>query len=383
MLHVFRDGWWVTAGISFAGIVPALALLRRPPRLARRHERRTVSSISQRVKGNSAVKAIQIVPAGGYDSLTLAEVPEPATAAGEALVRVTAAGVTPFDHSVLTGKRPVAKTSPVVPGGEGAGRVISDPTGRFCPGDRVVFSAGSAPAGRDGTFAERVAVDARYLTGIPDGISDEVAAGLPVAYLTAFFALRQARFAAGQSVLATGVGGSVGNATLRLAHALGASKLVSTAGSEQKLKASQQDATLPPTQVVLLTSESLADGLHRTAPEGIDVVIDALGGPLFGQALAGLATYGRAVSVGYSAGVRSEIAITDLIWKRAILSGFALVEAGPDTHAEAWSVLSPLLAQGTIRPSFDISYPLERAADALHHLIDDRPYGTVSLTIAP
>jgi NADPH:quinone reductase len=112
-------------------------------------------------------------------------------------------------------------------------------------------------------------------------------------------------------------------------------------------------------------------------------VIDALGGPLFGQALAGLATYGRAVSVGYSAGVRSEIAITDLIWKRAILSGFALVEAGPDTHAEAWSVLSPLLAQGTIRPSFDISYPLERAADALHHLIDDRPYGTVSLTIAP
>ncbi|HJZ25669.1 MAG TPA: zinc-binding dehydrogenase, partial [Streptosporangiaceae bacterium] len=255
----------------------------------------------------------------------MAEVPEPATAAGEALVRVTAAGVTPFDHSVLTGKRPVAKTSPVVPGGEGAGRVISDPTGRFCPGDRVVFSAGSAPAGRDGTFAERVAVDARYLTGIPDGISDEVAAGLPVAYLTAFFALRQARFAAGQSVLATGVGGSVGNATLRLAHALGASKLVSTAGSEQKLKASQQDATLPPTQVVLLTSESLADGLHRTAPEGIDVVIDALGGPLFGQALAGLATYGRAVSVGYSAGVRSEIAITDLIWKRAILSGFALV----------------------------------------------------------
>ena len=329
------------------------------------------------------MKAIQIVPAGGYDSLTLAEVPEPATAAGEALVRVTAAGVTPFDHSVLTGKRPVAKTSPVVPGGEGAGWVISDPTGRFCPGDRVVFSAGSAPAGRDGTFAERVAVDARYLTGIPDGISDEVAAGLPVAYLTAFFALRQARFAAGQSVLATGVGGSVGNATLRLAHALGASKLVSTAGSEQKLKASQQDATLPPTQVVLLTSESLADGLHRTAPEGIDVVIDALGGPLFGQALAGLATYGRAVSVGYSAGVRSEIAITDLIWKRAILSGFALAEAGPDTHAEAWSVLSPLLAQGTIRPSFDISYPLERAADALHHLIDDRPYGTVSLTIAP
>ena len=54
------------------------------------------------------MKAIQIVPAGGYDSLTLAEVPEPATAAGEALVRVTAAGVTPFDHSVLTGKRPVA-----------------------------------------------------------------------------------------------------------------------------------------------------------------------------------------------------------------------------------------------------------------------------------
>ena len=82
------------------------------------------------------------------------------------------------------------------------------------------------------------------LAALPSEIPDEVAGGLPVAYLSAFLALRQAGFRQGQSVLAPGAGGSVGNATLKVARALGASQLVSTAGSAAKEAAAAADGGL-------------------------------------------------------------------------------------------------------------------------------------------
>jgi NADPH:quinone reductase-like Zn-dependent oxidoreductase len=90
-----------------------------------------------------------------------------------------------------------------------------------------------------------VSVPSGNLALLPAEIPDEIAAGLPVAYLSAFLALRQAGFRERQSVLAPGVGGSVGNATLKVARALGASQLVSTAGSSAKETAAAADGGLP------------------------------------------------------------------------------------------------------------------------------------------
>ncbi len=98
-----------------------------------------------------------------------------------------------------------------------------------------------------------------------------------MAYLSAFLALRQAGFQEGQSVLAPGIGGSVGNATLNVASAFRASQLVSTAGSSAKESAAA-DGGLRQVDIVNLERENLADGLARLAPGGFDVVIDALGG---------------------------------------------------------------------------------------------------------
>src|SRR6185437_16332867 len=97
---------------------------------------------------------------------------------------------------------------------------------------RVLFFAGPGGVTQDGTFAEMTSVPTGNLAALPGKIPDNIASGLPVAYLTAFLALRQAGFREGQSVLAPGVGGSVGNATLESARALGASQLVSTAGTD-------------------------------------------------------------------------------------------------------------------------------------------------------
>jgi NADPH2:quinone reductase len=169
------------------------------------------------------MKAIQAAASGDYGELHFVDIANPPTQDGQALVRVTSAGVTPLDHFVLAGSLPSAKKPPLVLGNEGAGVVVEDPSGRFSAGERVLFFAGPGGVTRDGTFAEMTSVPSGNLAALPGEIPDEIASGLPVAYLTAFLALRQAGFLQGQSVLAPGVGGSVGNATLKLAHALGAS----------------------------------------------------------------------------------------------------------------------------------------------------------------
>jgi len=297
------------------------------------------------------MKAIQAVANGGYDALHFVDIPDPQAKAGQALVRVTSSGVTPLDRFVLAGSLPSAKKPPPVLGNEGAGVVVEDPSGRFSAGERVLFFAGPGGVTRDGTFAELTLVPSGNLALLPDEISDEVAGGLPVAYLSAFLALRQAAFRPGQSVLAPGVGGSVGNATLKVARVLGASQLVSTAGSSAKASAVAADRGLEGVEIVNLERETLADGLARITPGGVDVVIDALGGPLTGQAVAGLARGGRVVVMGYAAGTETSMRVTDLVWKLAHVSGFSLFAASAEEQAEAYGAVLPLIANGEIAPA--------------------------------
>jgi NADPH:quinone reductase-like Zn-dependent oxidoreductase len=329
------------------------------------------------------MRAIQAAERGGYDALRPVHISQPQRQAGHALVRVTSAGVTPLDHTVLAGLHPRAKKSPLVPGNEGAGVVMEDPSERFSAGERVLFFAGPGGVTQDGTFAEITSVPSGNLAALPSEIPDDIAGGLPVAYLSAFLALRQAGFLEGQSVLAPGVGGSVGNATLKVARAFGASQLVSTAGSSAKESAAAADGGLRQVDIVNLERENLADGLARLAPSGVDVVIDALGGQLTGQAVGGLARGGRSVVMGYAAGTETTMHVTDLVWKLAHVSGFSLFAASAEEQAEAYAAVLPLIASGEITPAHDRSFPLEQAPEALRHLVEDRPFGKVTLTVGP
>ena len=327
------------------------------------------------------MRAIQAAERGGYEALRLVDIPEPQPRAGHALARVTSAGVTPLDRSVRAGLHPRATQSPLVPGNEGAGVVMEDPSGRFSAGERVLFFAGPGGVTQDGTFAEITSVPSGNLAALPSEIPDDIAGGLPVAYLSAFLALRQAGFQEGQSVLAPGVGGSVGNATLKVARAFGASQLVSTAGSSAKESAAAADGGLRQVDIVNLERENLADGLARLAPGGVDVVIDALGGPLTGQAVGGLARGGRSVVMGYAAGTETTMRVTDLVWKLAHVSGFSLFAASPEEQAEAYAAVLPLIAGGEITPAHDRAFPLEQAPEALRHLVEDRPFGKVTVAV--
>jgi len=311
----------------------------------------------------------------GYGGLKLVEVPRPTLAAGRVLVRMMAAGVSPLDHTILSGGYPRA-TAPLILGNEGAG-VVEDPgDSSFSAGARIMF-CGPYGVSEDGTYAEWIAVRAEDLCPIPEAIDDATAGGLPVAYLTAQITLTQAGFAAGKTVLAPAIGGAVGNAVTQLARAQGAAKAISTSTSAAKVRRARH---LGFTDVIDLSVENVVDGMRRvTGGRGVDVVIESVGGALTGQALATLALHGVLTSLGYSAGRKTTIDVTDLIWKRASMSGFSLFAQSQMVKAAAWATILPLLSSGKVKPILERAYKLDEAAEALRHLIEDRPFGRVVL----
>src|SRR5271170_1034172 len=178
------------------------------------------------------MRAIVAERFGGYQNLKLADIPEPAVSNGRILVRITAAGVTPLDHTILSGGHPRAK-APLVLGNEGAGVIDDAGESGLAVGSRVMFT-GPYGVAESGAWQDWLLVRPEHLALVPDAIDDVVAASLPVAYLTAQVTLTLAGFKPGMTVLAPGIGGSVGNATYQLARAQGAGKVISTAGSAAK-----------------------------------------------------------------------------------------------------------------------------------------------------
>jgi NADPH2:quinone reductase len=321
------------------------------------------------------MRVIEAKSFSGFGGLHQVELPEPQPEKGRVLVRVTAAGVTPLEYTVLSGGHPRAK-APLVLGNEAAG-IIEDAGGTgLAVGSRVMFT-GPYGVAENGTWQERLLVRPEHLALVPDEIDDVVAASLPVAWLTAQVALTQAGFRPGLTVLAPGVGGSVGNAAYQLARVLGSGKVISTAGSAVKAARARE---LGFEDVVDLSAAGLAEGVRRiTDGKGVDIVIDSIGGTVTSEALSSLALGGVLITLGYSAGRKTTIDLTDLIWKRARMAGFSLFAQSPATIAAAWRDILPLVVSGTVKPIVERVYPFGEAGEALRHLIEDRPFGKVVL----
>ncbi len=284
----------------------------------------------------------------GYEGLKLIELPKPAVTKGKVLVRMTAAGVTPLDHTILSGKFHGSK-APLVLGNEGAGVVVEGGGTDFPVGSRVMFF-GTYGAFEDGTNSEWVAVRTEDLCLIPDNVDDGSAAGIPVAYLTAQVALTLAGFRAGKTVLAPAIGGSIGNAVTQLARALGAKHAISSTTNHAK---AEQAKALGFNEVVDTSLEKLGDGVRRiTSGYGADIVIDGIGGEVLSEALRVLALGGNLTTLGYSASRETTIDVTNLILK-----------------------------SGAIKPIVAKTFPLVEAVDALRYLIEGRPFGRVVLKI--
>jgi NADPH:quinone reductase-like Zn-dependent oxidoreductase len=233
-----------------------------------------------------SIQRLQGFEAGGHSQTAISE--------GRAVIRITAAGVTPLEHTILSGGYQRAK-APVVLGGEGAGVVEERGGTAFPVGSRVMFT-GPYGVSENGTYSEWLSVRSENLCLIPENIPDVSAAGIPVAYLTAQMALSLAGFVKGKTVLSPAIGGSVGNAVTQLARAQGAKHAISTTTNHAK---AQQARYLGFDEVIDLSEEKLSDGVRRiTKGYGVDIVIDAIGGEILSEALSTLATRRKPDNIG-------------------------------------------------------------------------------------
>lgn len=223
------------------------------------------------------MKAIGIWNFGGREQLQLIDVPKPAPAAAEVLIRIRACGVNPVDVKIREGlvKTRIPHQFPVIPGWDAAGVVeaVGADCRRFQPGDEV-FAYCRKPVVQWGTYTEYVAVPESSVALKPRGLSFDEAASIPLAGLTAYQCLFDAAgVMAGQTVLIHAAAGGVGGFGVQLAHSRGA-RVIATASAPNRdyVRGLGADA------VVDYTKGDFRDAVRRLAPGGVDVAFDTVGG---------------------------------------------------------------------------------------------------------
>lgn len=329
------------------------------------------------------MRAWLIESQGGADALKQVELEKPTPSGTEILVRVTAPGVVPFDVAVINDHNEAnfpPCSLPLVPGNQGAG-IVEDAgvSTRLKAGDRVMFGAFPYGFMRAGSWAEYCLVEQDHAWKIPDAVSDGAAAQAAVAYPTAYRALMEAGFQPGKTVLAPGIGGSVGNAAYQLARALGAATVIGTTSSPAK---AQQAREAGFDNVIDLSSQSMVEGVHAlNGGEGVDIVIDSLGGQVLADAAKCIKRYSKIICLGFAAGRQSTITLADLILYRGSIQGYGVYTCTPEEWADAWTVFGELAEKGLVKPLFDRSFSFDQAPEALRYVETARPFGSVALTI--
>ncbi len=313
------------------------------------------------------MKAAYIEQVGPPENIRYGELPLPAVGPKAVLVKVTAVCVNPIDTYVRSGRFPVDLPLPFVVGRDMAGVVeaVGPAVTGFRPGDRC-WCNNQGYHGRQGTFAEYVAVDEGLLYPLPPGVNDREAVAFVHSGLTACVGLRRADLRPGESLFLNGGSGNVGSAVLQLAHARGA-RVLATAGSPEGLAWCRG---LGAERVVDYRTGDVDREVTEFAPGGVDVYWDTSGRPEFDRAVARLARHGRLVIMaGLTA--RPPFPVGPFYLKGCALHGFAVTNATEAELREAAEEINRWLAGGRLRVRIDRILPLSEAAQA-HRLVEGR-----------
>ncbi|HXZ19247.1 MAG TPA: medium chain dehydrogenase/reductase family protein [Candidatus Acidoferrales bacterium] len=337
------------------------------------------------------MRAMVVRKHGPPENFELRDWPAPAPKAGECLVRVRAVGINFADLLQRMGIYPGTPKPPFIPGFEVAGTVEQAPGATALrPGDRVVAMT------RFDAYAELAVCTAEGTFVIPDGLSFAEAAAIPVNYLTAYHSMfEMGNLRAGDRVLIHGAAGGVGVAAVQLARARG---LVTfgTAGTGKQDFLRKIGVDHP----IDYTREDFVQPVRRAAPDGIEMVLDPIGGRSWAKSLRCLGTMGRLVVFGFSAaagpsGKRSLPRAAKAFAQMPRLSPLKLMESN---HAvigvhlgrmrgreavlrrEMDDILA-LYSAGQIHPVVGKTFPLEQAAAAHRYIHDRQNVGKVVLTL--
>lgn len=310
------------------------------------------------------MKAIVIQQAGGPQVLQLQDLPQPQPAAHEVLIRVQAAGVNRPDVLMRQGKYAgTGDVSGLVPGLEVAGIVEACGAGvtRWQPGDAVCALLAA------GGYAGYAIVDARHCLPVPAGLSMTEAAALPETVFTVWHnVFQRGRLQAGETLLVHGGSSGIGTTAIQLARALG-SRVAVTAGDEAKCAACRE---LGAEWAINYKTEDFEQVLQA---EGVDVILDMIGGEYIAKNLRLLKDDGRLVFINAMQGNKGEFNALEVMRRRLSITGSTLRPRSAEFKAALAAAVEqqvwPLLAAGKFRPVIHQTFPLAEAAEA-HRLME-------------
>lgn len=319
------------------------------------------------------MRAVRIEEFGGPEVLVPVEVRDPVAGPGEVLLRIAAAGVNRADALTRAGSYHRAGRPPLTPGLEAAGTVLAVGEGvtGFRAGQRVMaMGAANAP----GFYAESAAVPVGRAVVLPDGIDLLAAAALPVAWLSAWYCLRRlARLEKGETVVVQAAASGVGSAAVQIAAAAGA-RVVAVARSAAK---TDWAAGLGAHETIDTSAfpgdAAVEEVLRLTGGRGADVVLDTVGGEVFGHSLREAGFAGRVVALANVALAPSTVDTRDFYPKNVAIHGFqitGLIEHGYDPRPDLLAI-AERVAVGDYRVPVESVFPLEQAA-AAHELLERR-----------
>jgi len=306
--------------------------------------------------------------------LRVSDTQEPEVRPGTLEVEVRAAGCNFFDILMVKGQYQVRPPFPFVPGAELAGVVtqVGEGVEGFSVGDRVFGAPGL------GAFAERAVVPAFGTYRLPDAMSFEEGAALPIIYPTSYMALvDRAALQPGEDLLVHAAAGGVGIAAVQIGKALGA-RVIATAGGEEKLAIARENGA--DDTIDYREEDFVARVKALTEDKGADVIYDSVGGDVFDKSLKCIAWNGRLLVIGFASGtiptvkanriLLKNIAVTGLNW-----GGHAVKQ--PNKIPETMRELFSLYEAGKIRPVIYRSFPLDDLPEALAELGGRRSHGKV------
>lgn len=329
------------------------------------------------------MKAVTITAAGGPEVLRVSEVqtPPPPTA-DRVRVRVRAAGLNRADVYQRRGYYPAPPGYPQnIPGLEFAGEVeaVGDEGHNWKIGQRVFgITAGGAQA-------EYVVVPENHLAEIPENLDWPQAAAVPEVFITAHDALfTRANLRSGESMLVHAAGSGVGTAAIQLASVAGATTF-GTSRTAAKLERAKDFGLSSAVAVGGDPQTMVAPVMAWTRGRGVNVIIDLVGAAYLEANLNALASQGRLVLVGTTAGAKATLDISLAMGKRltiigTMLRGRSLEEKATATRLFAEQVV-PLLAAGTVRPVVDRVYKMEEIREAHARMEGNESFGKIVLVM--
>ncbi len=314
------------------------------------------------------------------DVLQLGEIPSLEAESGQVRVRVLAAAANFPDVLMCRGLYQVRPPLPFTPGVEVCGEILESAAGTsgrpsLAVGSRVIGTAALPHGG----FAEEALLDALVTFPAPTALDDASAAGLMIAYQTAWFALhRRARIKSGETLLVHAAAGGVGSAAVQLGRLAGA-KVVAVVGGPEKVQVARD---LGADLVVDRRSEDVVGAVKAaTGGRGADVVVDPVGGDAYEQSTRCIAFEGRIVVVGFASGTIPHPPLGHALVKNYSLLGLhwgLYAQRDPQSLVDCHAELTRLVGTGEITPLVGERLRLDQVPEGLQRLADGVSVGRVT-----